>query len=175
MWIKWKELSYILLSNGNGNLFCFAKGQTIQCLVQQFYKKGTSLLKDWSLGSEGCLSLESHKEYKWLWENTKEKTVKQPSLCLARKSSSMTKAKDRLESCSKYRPSNIFPTPIMLELVRSCIKQKVDRNSRQKSWSLVITLIDKRLKEKDSTQRTFVRVMWEESLTRPICVTIVAS
>lgn len=82
--------------------------------MQQFCKKETTLPKDWSLGSEGCPKIECHKEYKWLWEDTKEKTVKQHSLCLARKSLSMLEAKDRLEFCSKYRPSDICPTLIVL-------------------------------------------------------------
>ena len=76
----------MLLLKENGNLIYFANGQIVHCLVQQFCEKGNTLLKDWSLRSDGCPSLECHKEYRLLWWLVEEKAVKKLMLCLDRKS-----------------------------------------------------------------------------------------
>ena len=64
------------------------------------------------------------------------------------KSTREVEADDKLDCCSKYKPSNIWPTPIVLQLVRSCIKQQVERKTRQRGCVLVMELTAKRLKEK---------------------------
>ena len=72
IWIKSNENSDILLSKGNSNLFCFAKEQTIQSLLQQFSKEGKTWPRDWNLTSDGCPNLECHKKDKFYnrWESS---------------------------------------------------------------------------------------------------------
>ena len=53
--------------------------------------------------------------------------------------------------------------------------QNLDRKTRQKGCDLVKALTDKRLKVNKGTQRTFVRVMWDESCMVPMWVTTAAS
>ena len=82
---------------------------------------------------------------------------------------------ERLKSCNKYKPSCILPIPIMLQHIRSCKKQNCDRKTRHIGWDLVKALTDRRLNVKVGTQRTLVRVMWDESWMVPMCVTMAAS
>ena len=51
----------------------------------------------------------------------------------------------------------------------------MERNTRQRGWEWVKALIDIKLNEKEGTQRTFVRVICEESLSVPTWVTRAAS
>ena len=77
--------------------------------------------------------------------------------------------------CNKYRPWCISPTPIVLQQVRSWMKQNWDRKTRQKGRCFVSLLIDRRLKVKLGTQRTLWRVNWAESCIVPTCVTVADS
>lgn len=123
IWIKSNEKSNILLSKGNGNLFCFAKEQTTQSLLQQFNKKGPTWPRDWNLTSDGCPNLECHKKDKF-WEELELEIDKKAMTWWAnKKSSSERGAWDRLEFCNKYNPSRTWPTPIVFQHIRSCIKQ----------------------------------------------------
>ena len=44
MWTRLKECADLLLSKEKGSLFCLAKGQIVQFLVQQFWRKGKTWL-----------------------------------------------------------------------------------------------------------------------------------
>ena len=73
--------------------------------------------------SDGCPSLECHSEYNLACETKEEKAVNDLSLCLRRKSSRDLVALEGLDPCNKYNPSCIWHIPIVLQKVRSCIKQ----------------------------------------------------
>ena len=73
--------------------------------------------------SDGCPSLECHSEYKLACETEEEKAVNDLSLCLRRKLSRDLVALERLEPCNKYNLSCVWPIPIVLQQVSSCIKQ----------------------------------------------------
>ena len=73
IWTRSKGLAALLLSKGNGSLFYLAKGQILQSLVQQFWRKGRTWLKEWIFISDGCPSLECHNEYKLACESQKKK------------------------------------------------------------------------------------------------------
>ena len=77
IWTRSKRLTSLLLSKGNGSLFCLAKGQMLQSLVQQCWRKERTWLKEWIFISDGCPSLECHNEYKLACESKEEKTVKE--------------------------------------------------------------------------------------------------
>lgn len=77
--------------------------------------------------------------------------------------------------CNRYSPWCISTTPIVLQQVRSWIRQNWDKKTRQKGSWCVILFTDKRLKEKLGTQRTFSRVKWAESCIVPMCVTLTVS
>ena len=115
------------------------------------------------------------KRNRLFWRLDEQKPVKDLKFCLERKSVRDVVAWGKLESCNKYKPSCNWPIPIVLQLVRSYIKQNLDRKIRQKGCDLVKALTDKRLKVNEGTQRTFVRVMWDESCMVPMWVTTVAS
>ena len=51
----------------------------------------------------------------------------------------------------------------------------MDKNTTQRGWEWVKTLTDIKLNEKEGTQRTFVKVICEESLIVPTWVTRAAS
>ena len=76
---------------------------------------------------------------------------------------------------SKYRPCWTSPTPIVLQQERSWMKQDWDKNTRQKGKLWVSWLADTRLKEKEGTQRTCLRISELDSLTVPMWVTWVDS
>ena len=59
--------------------------------------------------------------------------------------------------------------------MRSCIKQKFDKKIRQQEQDFVSWLTDKRLKEREGTQRTLERVKVTEREMEPLWVTIVVS
>ena len=101
MWTRSNEWIVLLLSKGNGSLFCFAKGHTMQSLVQQFCKKGKRWPKEWIFISDGCPNLECHREYKLAWETEEEKAVKELNLFLRRKSSRDLEAFERLDPCNR--------------------------------------------------------------------------
>ena len=76
---------------------------------------------------------------------------------------------------SKYNPSWTSPTPIVLQHIRSYIKQKFDKKTRQQEQDLVSWLTKKRLKEKEGTQRTLWRIGVDERVIEPMWVTITVS
>ena len=59
--------------------------------------------------------------------------------------------------------------------MRSCIKQKFDKKIRQQEQDFVSWLTDKRLKEREGTQRTLESVKVAEKEMEPMWVTIVVS
>ena len=101
MWTRSNKWTALLLSKGKGSLFYFAKGHTLQSLVQQFCKKGKRWPKEWSFISDGCPNLECRREYKLAWEIEEEKAVKELNLCLRRKSSRDLEALERLDPCNR--------------------------------------------------------------------------
>ena len=73
---------------------------------------------------------------------------------------------------SKYRLSCNSPTPIVFQQVRSCIKHKFDRKTRQHESVLVNLLTEIRLKLKEGTQSTFSSFSVEVTWIVPMCVTV---
>lgn len=79
MCTKSKEQWDMLLLEGKGNLFCLAKGKLVQWLLQELCETGKNWLKEWSLESDGCRSLECHnadKEFET--KEIEEKVEKEP-------------------------------------------------------------------------------------------------
>ena len=132
-------------------------------------------LREWIFTLEGCPSLECQRENRLFWRLDEQKPVKDLKFCLERKSVRDVVAWGKLESCNKYKPSCNWPIPIILQQVRSCMKQNLDRKTTHKGCDLVNALKDKRLKVKKGTQRTFVRVIYYESCIVPMWVTTIAS
>jgi hypothetical protein len=69
------------------------------------------------------------------------------------------------------KPPFSLPNPIVYQVSKFWIKQKPARKIKQHFTFLVSLLAEIRLKEKEGTQRTFVRVNVAEILTVPIWVT----
>ena len=68
-----------------------------------------------------------------------------------------------------------LPTPIVFQHERSYMKQKLERNTRQHYRDLVNWLTDIKLKVKEGTHGTFLRIKVNVTWIVPICVTVTLS
>ncbi len=72
------------------------------------------------------------------------------------------------ETCRKYNPFFFLPKPILLQVTRSCMKQKCERKNTQHDGKFVSFEMGIRLNEKEGTQRTSVRNYDAVTWTVPI-------
>ena len=68
-----------------------------------------------------------------------------------------------------------LPTPIVFQQERSSMRQKLERNTRQHFRDLVNWLTDIKLKVKEGTHSTFLRIKVNVTWIVPICVTVTLS
>ena len=178
-----KGNSEMWLRKGKCSLLCFASGQISQSLLKVKTTSKSTFFKEESLASEGCPNLRCHKE-----ESTT--TLLITGDCDLFRTDLKTELKrdwkDEPEligevqasegfCCNNYNPSWTSPTPIILQQIRSCIKQRFAKKIRQQEEDCVSWLTDKRLKEKEGTQRTLWRTKVAEREIEPIWDTIAVS
>ena len=118
---------------GNGKHFFLAKGQTPHVLLQEFFRKGKIWPRACNLEFDGCHNLLCQREESVLVEVAAEKELKVVlRLWVAKKSSSEVEECYWIPpDCNRYKPSFSCPTPIVLQQVKSWMKQKVERKIRQ--------------------------------------------
>ena len=152
-------------------MLLFSQRTNITSIITRSFQKRKNMTCN--LESDGCPNLLCQREESVLAEVAVEKELETVlKLWLARKSSrELEECWWVLPYCNRYKPSFACPIPIVLQQVRSWIKQKVDRKIRQQGWDLVMVLTKRRLKVKEGTHKTLWIVSEEERLTVPICVT----
>ena len=153
---------------GKGSLLCFASGQISQSLLKVKTKSWSAFFKKESVAFEGWPNLRCYIEegttlllstWDWGWLKTDLKIELKIDWKDPRTLELIGRVQASKGLChSKYNPSWTSPTPIVLQHIRSCIKQKFDKKTRQQEQDLVSWLTDKRLKEKEGTQRTLWRI-----------------
>ena len=156
-WSKSKALDETCLLAVKGSLFCFERWQMSQQeVVLLILASCTSCFNNWSLEWDGCPNLLCHKTYEEMEETASAQTDAEAL---------------QAESCSRKRPLCALPRPIVLHWARSWIKQQSPRKMRQQQRDLVSWLTEIKLKVKEGTHKTLVKIKEEEICTVPMCVT----
>ena len=80
---------------------------------------------------------------------------------------------ETLFACIKYnKPATSSPTLIVLQLCKLCIKQYPTRNIRQQFKDLMSLVVEIRLKMKEGTHKTSIKVRVFEIVIVLMCVTL---